>query len=484
MPRLDRFWRVLLAILALALVVRVGYVAIAKRGPCVLRVNGTVVGEYHSECTGFANQASDQVFYNAEANTIASGHAFTGPFPHPGEPGVAHPPTAEHPPLTVMVLAPVSWAFERAPLKSLADETKLVNGDTVYTHVREHRYVMALLGVVLVLLIGLLGRAVAGDTVGLAAAAIAAVYPGLWVSDGLIMSETVTGIAVVGALLFAMRVLRRPSLLSATGLGVFCGFATLGRAELVLFVPLLVLPVAWLASAGLRKALPVMAVACVAALVVVGPWVAYNLGRFDERTFVSTNDGIALAGSNCDPVYSGGGIGLTALRPPCIDTPHPPGDESVVAKIYRTRAIDYMKAHKSRVPVVVAARVGRTWSVFRPIDMLAFNRGEGRERWVTAAGLWSYYVLLPLAFAGAIVLARRSARALWVLVVPAIASTIGVAATYGQTRFRAAAEPAIAVLAALAMVVAWRLLRPAPGPPEAAVAAPSDEVAAGKAGLA
>src|SRR3954465_1521903 len=162
MNRLDKFWRVLLAVLALALVVRVGYVAVAKRGPCVLRVNGTVVGEYHSECTGFANQASDQVFYNAEANTIADGHAFTAPFPHAGEPGVAHPPTAEHPPLTVMVLAPVSWAFERAPLKALADDTKLVNGDTLYTHVREHRYLMTLLGTVLVLLIGLLGRAVGG----------------------------------------------------------------------------------------------------------------------------------------------------------------------------------------------------------------------------------------------------------------------------------------------------------------------------------
>jgi hypothetical protein len=48
---------------------------------------------------------------------------------------------------------------------------------------------------------------------------------------------------------------------------------------------------------------------------------------------------------------------------------------------------------------------------------------------------------------------------LWVLVVPAIVSTMGVAATYGQTRFRAAAEPSIVVLAALAGVVVWRLLR-------------------------
>ncbi|MDQ1520243.1 MAG: hypothetical protein QOI55_1316, partial [Actinomycetota bacterium] len=339
----------------------------------------------------------------------------------------------------------------------LADKTTLVNHTSLYTHVREQRYVMALLGTLLVLLIGLLGRAALGPTVGLVAAALAAVYPNLWVSDGLIMSETITGLTVLGALLFALRLTKRPSVTNAIGLGVFAGLATLGRAELILFVPLLVVPVAFFASR--KTAVALAAIGCVAAVVVVGPWVGYNLARFHERTFVSTNDGIALAGSNCDPVYFGGGIGLTALRPPCIDSPHPPGDESVVAKIYRTRAFDYMKGHKRRLPIVVAARVGRTWSVFRPMDMLDFNRGEGRERWVTALGLWVYFPLLGLAIAGAFVVARRNARVLWVLVVPAIASTVGVAATYGQTRFRAAVEPSLVVLAATALVVVADRLR-------------------------
>jgi 4-amino-4-deoxy-L-arabinose transferase-like glycosyltransferase len=367
-----------------------------------------------------------------------------------------------------MVLAPVSWLFERPPLKVLADKTEVVDGSTLYTHIREQRYVMALLGTLLVLLIGLLGRAVGGDKVGLVAAAIAALYPNLWVSDGLIMSETVTGIAVVGALLFALRLVKQPSVANAIGLGVFAGLATLGRAELALFVPLLVVPAAWFASR--RSWLALGAVGCIAAFAVVGPWVAYNLSRFDERTFVSTNDGIALAGSNCDAVYSGGGLGLTALHPPCIDSPHPPGDESVVAKIYRKRAFDYMKAHKRRLPVVVAARVGRTWSLFRPFDMLWFNAGEGRERWATALGLWAYYPLLTLAVAGGIVLARRAARTLWVLAVPAIVATIGVAATYGQTRFRAAAEPSIVILGAIAVVVLFQHLRGAAEPPRHAVA--------------
>jgi hypothetical protein len=36
---------------------------------------------------------------------------------------------------------------------------------------------------------------------------------------------------------------------------------------------------------------------------------------------------------------------------------------------------------------------------------------------------------------------------------PAVAVTIGVAVTYGQTRFRAAAEPSLAVLAAVGLTV-------------------------------
>jgi hypothetical protein len=182
--------------------------------------------------------------------------------------------------------------------------------------------------------------------------------------------------------------------------------------------------------------------------------------RFEESTFVSTNDGIALAGSYCRNVYFGTGIGLTAITGPhaCIDDPPPPGDQSEVAKVYRERAFRYLKNHLQRFPLVVAARVGRTWSVYRPLDMVAFNKGEGRESWVTRLGLLVYYPTLLFASAGAIVMWRRRARrALWVLLVPAISVTIGVAVTYGQTRFRAAAEPSLAIVAAIGgvAVIPW-----------------------------
>ncbi|HEX9505152.1 MAG TPA: hypothetical protein VGA62_04005, partial [Acidimicrobiia bacterium] len=52
----PRFWRVLMFIVLGALVLRIGYVMLAKRTEPVL---------------------GDQIYYNAQANTIARGHGFT-----------------------------------------------------------------------------------------------------------------------------------------------------------------------------------------------------------------------------------------------------------------------------------------------------------------------------------------------------------------------------------------------------------------------
>ena len=204
------------------------------------------------------------------------------------------------------------------------------------------------------------------------------------------------------------------------------------------------------------------------------------MARFHDSTFISTNDGIALLGSNCDPVYSGNAIGLTSIVPgpqgDCLEDPPPPGDQSQVATIYRRKAFDYMKDHKGQVPVVMLARVGRTWSLFRPGDMVSFNVGEGREKWVTQLGLFFYYPTLIAAIGGAVVLWRRRRKryALWVLLAPAIAVTIGSALTYGQTRFRVAAEPSLAVLAAVALAAMFSRLPAEPAPEREPEATPSD----------
>jgi 4-amino-4-deoxy-L-arabinose transferase-like glycosyltransferase len=406
-----RFWRILLLIALVALAVRVTYVMVEKR-------DGAIVG--------------DQLFYNAEANRIADGDWFIEPFnprrDEPGQPLVGEDPAADHPPLTVIVVAPVSF---------LTDKSELAQ-----------RLVMSVLGVGVVITIGVLGRELAANRVGWIAAGIAAVYPYLWVNDGLIMSETLAALLVSLALLYSFRLLRAPSLGLALLVGGLCGLAGLTRAELLLLVPFLAVPATLLArSVARRERWKLAGVSVLAAAVLVLPWVSFNLARFDEPTYISTNDGIALLGSNCRSVYFGGGIGLTDLT--CLGD-NPRGDQSVDSEIYRDRAFDFMSDHKGRVPIVALARIGRTWSVFRPWDMVEYNVGEGREEWLTATGLFFYYPLLALAIAGGVVLWRRKAT-LWPLLVPPVVVTLASAATYGQTRFRVPAEPSLIVLAAVAL---------------------------------
>ena len=406
-----RFWRILMVIALGALALRVAYVAFAK-------TNQPVRG--------------DQLFYNAEANRLARGDGFVEPFdPQALSRGVIQEgtdPAADHPPLTVIVLAPVSFVTREALIPQ--------------------RLTMAVLGTAAVVVIGLLARRLAGDRAGWIAAGIAAIYPNLWVNDGLIMSETLATFLVALALLYAYRLMREPKLWTALVVGGLCGLAALTRAELVLLVPLLAVPAALVArSVPVGQRWKLAGAGVLAAAVLIGPWVGYNLARFKEPTYLSTNDGIALLGSNCDSVYYGNGIGLTDLK--CLG-PNPRGDQSVDSRIFRDRAFDYIRAHKKRAVLVAAARVGRTWSVFRPWDMVSYNKGEGREGWVTILGLIMYFPLLVASVAGWVVMRRRRRRS-WPLLVPVLTVTIASAVTYGQTRFRVPAEPSLVVLTAVAV---------------------------------
>ncbi len=379
----------------------------------------------------------DAAYYELQARAIANGRGYVDPFQFlPGHPHRSTP-AADHPPLTVLALVPVA---------KIGDALGLADEDSQLMM----RFEVALVGLGAVFLIGLLGRELAGDRTGLIAAGIAAVYPYLWVNDGLIMSEAFAAAAVAAALLLVLKLLRRPSPGIAIGLGLVCGLAALARAELVLLAPLLGLPLLMsFRKLPWSRRFAIVGSIALGAVVLIGPWVAYNFSRFDDATFLSTNDGTATLASNCDSVFFGPSTGLTDLAR-CIPKHAPPGDQSVVSRIYRNRALDYMSAHKKRTAIVVLARIGRDWGLYRPGDMLDWNLNEGRPRWVTGLGMVFYYPVLLLAIGGVVVLRRRRTRQ-WPLLMPPLIITLGTVLAYGQTRFRVPAEPSLVVLAAVAL---------------------------------
>jgi len=410
-----RFWRVLLVIVGLALAFRVGY---------VLVVNDDLVKDGH--LTG-----GDQLYYNAQANWIAQGHGFTDFHDHQQ--------TAEHPPLTALVLVPTSWVAEQI--------------DPGGTHLLAQRLTMAVFGAGVVLLIGLVGRSVGGNRVGWIAAAVAAVYANLFVNDGLVMSETLATLAVALAILLAYRFGRKPTWGNAAWLGAACGLAMLARAELGLLLPVMVLPVAaFLRDFTVAKRLLLVLMACFAAFLVTSPWLVANLTRFDQPVLFSTNDGLTLCGANMERTYYGSGTGLWALD--CATYPVPKGDRSVTSNALRKDGLRYIRDHLGRVPVVVAARVGRVWSIYAPGQMADYNRNEGRPVWASWLAFASFWVLVPFAVWGGVLLRRRKVP-ITPLVAQFVIVTITAAAIYGLVRFRVPAEVSLVVLAAVAFDHVW-----------------------------
>jgi 4-amino-4-deoxy-L-arabinose transferase-like glycosyltransferase len=330
-----------------------------------------------------------------------------------------------------------------------------------------------------VVLVGFLGRRVGGPLVGVIAAAVAALYPMLFLSEAVLMAESVYVLLVTAALLLAYRAADAPSPWRFAALGAVIGLSALTRAEGLFFAVVLVIPlVVGLRSLATKRRALLAVIAIGAAILVVVPWTIRNAVRLHAFVPISNNIGTAVDGANCDLTYSGSQIGLwretfsqfgeSARRRPqaqaCFegfDIQRRNFEEADVANRHRADGIAYARDHLSRVPLVVGVRELRTWGLYAPRQQIDFESLEGRPKRWQAVGTVMYWVLLPLALIGVVLLLRRRAR-VWPLLSTAVVVALTTALTYGQQRFRIADEPSLVVLAAvsLAAVVGARRRRP------------------------
>jgi Dolichyl-phosphate-mannose-protein mannosyltransferase len=385
---------------------------------------------------------SDEFFYHAQAQLVADGKGFLNPFGYfapVGTPAHRVFHTAVHPPLYT--------AFLAVPAK-LGLSTPL-----------EQRIFTALLGTGTVILIGLLGRRLAGDRVGLVAAAIAAAYPALWVNDAMLGLETIYGFLVILSLLAFYRLWRAPTAGNAALLALCLSLATLARSEGAILFALVAIPtlllVPRLATADRLQLLGVMAAVT---LVVVGPWAIRNLTTFEKPTLLGTGFGGVLLYGSCDAAFSGPHLGYwddsCSLKDYPADT-----EESVLDQQARTKALDYLGNHKSRIPIVVAARVGRIWDVYRPFQNVEFNDVlERRGKVASWAVLIGYWTVMPFAIVGLVVLRRRRIP-IFPYIAIAVSVTVTVALSFGITRYRAPVDAVLPVLAAVGGDALWRRYR-------------------------
>lgn len=417
-----RFVVVLLAIGFLALCGRTVYVIAVTRHEPVPGLTSS----------SGARRSFDEIYYVNGANAIVDGDGFF--FSElPGNSESLRSEQAEHPPFTNLAFAAAAWVGDRSELAM--------------------RLEVAFVGALVVLLLGLLARELVDETTGLVAAGLGALYPFLWVSDGLLLSETFAVFWTTAAMYGTYRMLERPTWPMAALTGAAVGLAMLTRAELMLLVLLLFLPAALaLRSRGERRWLWVPLVAAVVAVALAVPWVGYNLSRFERPVTLSYAFGGVLAGSNCDDTYAGSRLGYWNGYCARVETT---GDASIAAAEKQERGLRYMRGHLDRLPIVVAARVGRTWGLYAPFQMARFAEAEGRPLWASLWGWVMSLALIPLGIVGAIGL-RRLGAPLWPLVAPLVVVLLTGAAFGGLVRHRAVGEPSLVVLGAVAVVVLTR----------------------------
>lgn len=236
----------------------------------------------------------------------------------------------------------------------------------------------------------------------------------------------------------------------------------MARSEAIALLVLLAAPLAWAAGEGRR--LRGAAAMVVAAVLVLSPWFARNWIVQDKPILLTSNSGLTALASNCDATYYGGHVGFVehrcAFDSPCGRI----RDETRQSSCMRRQARAYIDAHLGRVPVVVAARVGRLWNLYGQRTDIGYGEQWSRDVTVAKAGMAMYALLLILAIPGALALHRRRV-ALLPLLAPFALVTLTAATAFGFSRYRLAAEIPLTVLAAAGLLwLAERRGRPRSGP--------------------
>ena len=177
---------------------------------------------------------------------------------------------------------------------------------------------------------------------------------------------------------------------------------------------------------------------------VLAPWVIHNAVAF-HRVILATDSSTLIAGANCHDTYYGHDIGwwsLDCLAHGRTRAQLDAGDASTGA------AVDYATDHVTRLPLVAAVRVLRTFDLYQPLRQ---GNREPRRKWFDIVGLVIYFPLLILAGFG---LARAAERR-WILLAPVWMVVIVSALGWGIGRFRVAADISLLVLAAYALAGAY-----------------------------
>lgn len=320
----------------------------------------------------------------------------------------------------------------------------------------------ALLGTASVGLFGLLGRELFDRRAGLAAMAIAAVYPSFVLLDSVLYSEVLFLPLLLSALLCAIRAVRRASWWWAVGAGAMSGAVAEVRPNgFLVIVAVVVIAIPALAkgrhtdrgSVVIRWLLPAAATGF-AMLLVMTPWTVRNEVRL--HAFIPSTDaaGFDLAGTfNAADARDGAYPGT--LVPPTLVQQYRPIfadvalDEPQINAALGREARTYAEHHPGFVAKVMAANTARTFGVSQPswaasqAALMNIGRATGYAWW------FGWWLLVAAGLLGI----RRAWRRIPIgLVVLAVVFWVPTSLTAaGDPRYREPVEVAVVLVAALGL---------------------------------
>jgi len=422
-PRATAVW----LILALALALRIGYVAATPDYALV----------------------HDALNYDHAAQSIARGDGW----PDARAPGRE---TAFRPPAYPVLLAAVY-------------EVEGVERAGVQDRIGAARRLGVVIGTLIVGLIGVVAAQLWCRRVALAAMGLAAVYVPLITVGGAVMSEPLFAALLLGALAAAIQHRRSAHRVRwALFAGVLGGLTVLTRAN----ATVLLLPLALAVWTGRprfsARALAAPALLVVLALVTVSPWTIRNAIVFDRFIPVSTQLGSALAGTYNDQARADGEhpASWRSIR-------HVPAyrelsshlrelPEPEVEDILRARSKAFIREHPAYVGKVAL------WNTLRTFEL------GGRDWWRHTAGTisvsprWAdagvicFWIFALLALAGATTQAARRAPG-WVWLAPGLLYLSVVFLVVETPRYRTGIDLFLVMLAALAVTALRRAPRGSEG---------------------
>jgi 4-amino-4-deoxy-L-arabinose transferase-like glycosyltransferase len=414
-------------VLVLALVLRLGYVALTPGYEIV-------------------HDARD---YDAHARSIASGHGFADIGPGPSGRTAFRPPGYPYFLAGVYALGGRGWT---------QGSTRIVGG----------RVANAIVGTAIVALVGVLWAQLFDRRIALTAMALAAVYLPLILIGGSLMSEPLFAALLLGAVAAAVR--HRSSMHRhrwAVVTGVLLGLSTLTRANAAIVLVPLAIAVWDVRPRWSWRALAPPALVVGVAVLTVAPWTIRNAVVLGSLVPVTTQLGTSLAGTYNDVARTDDqhpGAWRSLRRVPQYQHLTGPGRwrhvrEAKLEQDLRAAALAYAADHPGYVAEVAF------WNTVRALDLAGTGWSRHTYSTVSVAPGWAdagvvvFWLVGALAVAGA--LASRGRRVpLCVAAVPALLYLSVVFFAFETPRYRTGIDPFIVMLAAVALVTAWDAVSP------------------------